>query len=136
MTDLIKFVSQWCANFKADKCAGLSITDSGSVVRMSKPNDPCVLFSTGARCSYFEECVAPGVDRCDNNTFAQRKYKEIGNEALRQYRLATNVASVQINGKRKCPDCGKPLLPRKRYCVTCSETRKLSANRKRAVMST
>lgn len=130
---LIQFASEWCANYRNGTCNGLNIEDDGSTTRFVPPGKPCVL---PKRCTYFEQCVAPAVESCEAVTVKQRKYKETGFEALREYRLSNNVASAQMNGNRKCPDCGRPIMPRCQLCAECAQRRQSERNRKRTIKPT
>lgn len=116
-----------CANFQSDgSCLGTHLSDDLKTAKLIK-NDRCVLGTKGVRCLYFEECVMP-MNRADwPGLKTPKEHQEFG-EAIKAYQLASNVVSHK---DRKCPDCGRELEPRKRFCYVCSENRKQEANRKR-----
>jgi hypothetical protein len=102
-----------CANWRKDGkgCLG-AIIDDDLQIRRCCPKPKCVLGTPGERCLYFEECVAPMW-----RTMEDPVRKEEFGEAVRQYRLAAKLPSLELRG---CPRCGRLIGRRKRYCSMCA----------------
>lgn len=100
-----------CPNCDNDKCLRVNIKDDLTHAIMPGGKD-CDL-SRGVQCQYFERCILPL-----ENISVDKKIVEV----CRNYRLANNI--LPETEKRKCPDCGSILLPRKRYCPACAEHRR------------
>jgi hypothetical protein len=111
-----------CASWRKDGkgCLG-AIIDDDLQIRRCHPRPQCVLASPGQRCLYLEECVLPMARSIDNPV--QRQQFE---EAVRQYRLSVRLPLVQT---RPCPDCGRAMQPRRRFCPICAAARRRASNR-------
>jgi hypothetical protein len=110
-----------CANFEHDgACLGTVLGDDGSVVSCT-PRPSCLL-AERKRCAYFEECVAP----MQHIVTEARRAAEI-QSAVREYRKVTKQGE-EI--PRECPDCGCPVVWRKRYCPACSDKRRKATFRR------
>lgn len=78
----LQLVQAECANYEHNGgCLGAYIGDKGQITHCS-PTPRCVL-STGERCAYFEECVAPMTDMVKE----PRRAKAI-HEVVHGYRMA------------------------------------------------
>jgi hypothetical protein len=109
------------ANWNADgSCLG-AIIDDDLQIRRCRPRPRCIVGTPGQRCSYFEECILP-MERSLHDSGQRQQF----NDAARQYRLAANVSSQE---KRACPDCGRPMEPRQRFCPICADSRRRETNR-------
>jgi len=117
---LLQIAQNHCANWQTDgSCLG-AIIDDDLKIRRCVPKPKCVLATLGSRCLYFEECVAPNVKHFDG------RYREQFEEALRAYRLAANVPSAC---SRLCPECRRPIEPRRRFCAVCAAARRSGGER-------
>ena len=108
-----------CANYDTGACSGVHLGDRGEITHCS-PKPRCIL-GGDARCGYFEECVAPMAGMVTD----PRRAAEI-QSAVREYRKQTRQGE-QIT--RECPDCGGPVLWRKRYCPACAGKRRKATYR-------
>ena len=110
-----------CANWNSDgSCLG-AIIDDDLKIRRCRPRPRCIVGTPGQRCSYFEECILP-MERSLHDARQRQEFED----AARQYRLAANVPSEE---KRACPDCGRPMEPRQRFCPICADSRRRETNR-------
>ncbi len=117
---LLQIARRHCANWQPNgSCLG-AIIDDDLAIRRCCPKPKCVLGTPGQRCLYFEECVAPNVKHFDGD------YRTQFEEALRQYRLATNLPSARL---RLCPECQRPMEPRRRFCPACAAARRRTNQR-------
>lgn len=117
---LLQIAQRHCANWQTNgSCLGAIIEDDGAIRRCC-PKPTCVLGTPGQRCLYFEECVAPNVRYFDGD------YRKQFEEALRGYRLAANLPSARL---RLCPECQRPMEPRRRFCPVCATARRRASNR-------
>ena len=104
-----------CANYEPNgACLGVMLGSRGHITHCT-PQPRCVL-SAGARCTYFEECVAP----MQRMVTEPRRAKAI-QEAVGLYRLAH--AELIVTG-RKCPDCRGPLAKFRQVCPGCAAKRR------------
>ena len=79
--------------------------------------------SVESRCGrYCDECVAPMVSMVTE----PRRAAAI-QEAVAEYRRVTKQDEAP---PRKCPDCGGPCQPRKRFCPKCALKRRRAAYKK------
>jgi hypothetical protein len=111
-----------CANWRKDGkgCLG-AIIDDDLQIRRCHPRPRCLLATPGQRCQYVEECVMP-MARSIYEPVQRQQFEE----AVRQYRLATKLPAIET---RPCPDCGKAMDPRRRFCPACAVARRRVANR-------
>ena len=111
-----------CANWRKDGrgCLG-AVIDDDLQIRHCRPKPQCLLASPGQRCLYVEECVLPMARSIDNPV--QRQQFE---EAVRQYRLTARFAPTET---RPCPDCGRAMEPRRRFCLACAAARRKASTR-------
>src|SRR5262245_20874547 len=87
-------------------------------------NEGCkCLLSTDERCSYLETAILPMKTDEWKNPSEARRFAELTD----QYRRA-HISGLNPR-KRKCPDCGVQIGPRKRYCQVCAERRSKQADR-------
>lgn len=123
----LQFAQQFCANYQPrGSCLGAWITDDGSM-SFCRPLPKCVL---PARCSYFEECVAPNAERVDGPTGVAMQ------AAVRSY--FTALASKEgfksgpggqgVEVERRCA-CGAPITARRRVCNRCRALKRRETNR-------
>ncbi len=112
-----------CANWRKDGkgCLGAMIDDDLQI-RRCDPKPRCVLGTAGARCSYFEECVAPMAPSIDNP-----KVRAEFEAAVRDYRLA---AELPCADERPCPMCGQAMEPGRRFCGSCAAARRKESTRR------
>jgi hypothetical protein len=79
----------------------------------------------GHPCRHFEKAVLP-----TSNGIGQ------GISITSQYEARVHCTAGRFSAAsredRRCPDCGNPLLPRRRYCEKCRGRRKRIATRNRA----
>ena len=117
---LLQIAQNHCANWQTDgSCLG-AVIDDDLQIRRCVPKPKCVLATLGSRCLYFEECVAPNVRHFDG------RYREQFEETLRAYRLAANLPSAC---SRLCPECRRPIEPRRRFCAVCAAARRRATYR-------
>ena len=112
----LRMVQAECANWRADGkgCLG-AIIDDDLRIRRCRPKRACLLTTGGARCAYFEECVAPMASRVADAA-ARRAFEA----AVREYRLAAGLLAAV---HRPCPQCGRPMGARRRFCDVCAPAR-------------
>lgn len=113
----LQMATRFCSNWEPHGCEGINLViENGQVknVRFRPSRLRCLVSDKGVRCVYFEECVMPM--RCDKPHLQQ----EI-DEAVRTYRMACNISS--LNQGRKC-SCGRELEPRKQFCYVCKKERR------------
>lgn len=73
-------------------------------------NDPVCSVMSGQRCEYFEKTVLPAAS--ENELY----------EVLAEYQETTGTdaeSNLIDTNARRCPECGKLLLPRRRFCDDC-----------------
>lgn len=108
-----QFAKAECANWSNDECLNIKIASDLSMT-IGKPIPRCVLIA-GQRCRYFEDCVLP-MAAMTTDPVKSKSYSEAADE----YRLIHKMDGVI----RQCPDCGRPLSPRRRLCAVCSQKRR------------
>ena len=110
-----------CANYERDGgCLGVMLGADGRITSCT-PRASCLL-AESKRSVYFEECVA-GMQHVVTDP---RRAVAI-QAAVREYRKQTNqVEEIP----RECPDCGRPVPGRKRYCPVCSVKRRKATFRR------
>jgi len=113
----LHIATEHCANWRKDGkgCLGAMIDDDLQI-RRCIPRPRCLLGTPGARCLYFEECVAPMARSLED----LRRREEFA-AAVRDYRLAAKLPHA---AERPCPRCGRAMEPRARFCDVCSTTRR------------
>jgi hypothetical protein len=112
-----------CANWRKDGkgCLGAIIDDDLQIRRCDR-KPKCLLGTPGARCQYFEECVAPMAASIENPS------RRLAFEAaVRDYRLA---AKLPCADDRPCPMCGQAMEPRQRFCDVCAAARRKDSTRR------
>ena len=126
----LQIAKEHCANWlgEGQGCLGAMIDDDLQIRRCC-PKPQCGLATPGERCRYFEECVAPM-----SPGIANEDYRGRFEAAVRDYRRATNQPCAD---ERPCPNCGRPMEPRERFCSLCSaakrkESGRLTAERSRS----
>jgi hypothetical protein len=110
-----------CSNFQHDgSCLGAWIDDDLQI-RHCGHKAECLLKKRGARCPYFEECVAPiGAQLEAHERGYSTLYIQQVREALDQYHRAAEKQQEKHGG---CKDCGRLRAPRGQYCVICAARR-------------
>jgi hypothetical protein len=104
----VELARQECANYNQGACLG--VTPDSLAVRDDQPMNAhplpeCVLY-LGQPCAYFERCVLPMANR--------------GKPELIQAREIYHRTHAMTAVRAKCPTCGAPRAPRKRFCVPCA----------------
>jgi len=146
-----QFIDKECCNRNpAGGCFGAGWTSDGSP-NLGGEMSHC-LVKQGLRCKFFEKCALPLV--LSRKEYAHLlgayenmlKYppveceiKVFGEDAFDQpaaeHPFWAGDEEVGALSARACPDCGKPLPPRKRFCPECRETHRKDSfrNHKRRV---
>ena len=98
------FVRNFCSNFYENSC----VLDETCKVLDGKP------------CQFFEKWVYP---ECDPGYIFSTE-KDSHRKVLRDYqKIKKSFKGLKIDNIRTC-ECGKPLMPHKRYCDSCRESRR------------
>jgi hypothetical protein len=115
----------YCANFHDNGCSGIDIGPAGELIRFRDEGCKCLLLDN-QRCSYFETAVLP---QGANTEWIGAHPKEAAEfaEGAHEYRR-TQSGFHGVVPTRKCPDCGKGILPRQRYCLECRNRRRKATN--------
>lgn len=116
MTSPYGLARKECANYQKGRCLGFPVPfPKPGLVPSPASGDPCIFKDQGnKRCGYFEQCLLAAPRYAD---IAEQYHTVRGGQAPR-------------GDVRRCPDCGKPLRPRKRVCADCRERRRRAATRK------
>jgi hypothetical protein len=120
----IRIARKHCANWQDGICGGIDFGPKGELLRFRPEGRQCLL-SSRERCSYFETAVLPMRSQDWKNPSEGREFEEGADQYLRIHSGITGLAPR----RRKCPDCGTQIGPKKRYCQACSNRRKLEADR-------
>ena len=106
---LIQLIRKHCTNWQADGqgCRGVILEDDLQV-RRCYSKAQCVLTVPGQRCRHFEECVLPMARSLPNPVYRQ-KFED----TVRSYRI---VAKLVTGDLRSCPECGRTMERRRRFC--------------------
>jgi len=148
---LRRFVDDECCNRVAGGgCLGTGWKADASP-NLGGEMDGC-LVKQGFRCKFFERAVLPLVlthkeyahllgayknmvkyqpDECGIKVFGRMEF----DQPVTEHPFWAGDGQVDAVSARACPDCGKPLPPRKRYCPECRETHRKHSfrNHKRRV---
>lgn len=115
-----------CANFHDGICSGIDFGKDGSMFMFRNEGSPCLL-KTKKPCSYFETAVLP-IGKNQEWAKAHPGEARAFEEGVDQYqRLHSGIPGLSSR-RRKCPDCGTQIGPRKRYCAVCGERRRKETN--------
>jgi len=119
---------QHCANFGSEGiCGGVKPCTDGSQVRFLPEGARCLLLE-GKGCGYFESNVMPmALESWEwKNPSEGKRFRE----AVDHYRRVHGEIKGLARRARRCPDCGEPIGPRKRYCQKCAADRQKASVRK------
>jgi len=127
MSTPIALAKKYCVNWQDGLCSGIDFHKDGSPFRFRSEGAQCLL-KANQRCSYFETAVLPMGDSEE----WQKKYpgdaKAFAEGADRYFRRHSGIAGLAPKARR-CPDCGTPIGPRKRYCALCADRRSKESDR-------
>jgi hypothetical protein len=115
-----------CANWHEGICSGIDFRRDGSMFMFRDGGKPCLL-NERKRCSYFESAVLPigkKEEWAKRYPGEARAFEEGADQYTRQH---SGIPGLSPR-RRKCPDCGTMIGPRKRYCAVCGEHRRKETN--------
>jgi hypothetical protein len=117
-TALTRFVKDQCANWNdepEEECLGVDVFG----VPFRQPGRCWV--TAGESCKYFKDKVL-GPEDCKYPHPCFVKDPAFEARVRRQYsKIDHTVVEAEV---RRCPDCGAPLGPKRRYCEKCSKKRR------------
>ena len=115
----VELARQECANYNQGACLGVSpdsLAARDDQPMNAHPLPECVLY-LGQPCAYFERCVLPMANRGKPELIQAREI---------YHRTHSMAAALRT---AKCPTCGAPRAPRKRFCVPCARQHRQNTTR-------
>ena len=126
MNSPLSIARKYCANFDESGCSGIDFEPDGKLVRFRSEGSRCLL-AQNQPCSYFETAVLPTGESEEWKKADPGRAAEFAEGEDLYKRRHLGIPGLALKA-RKCPDCGKGIGPKQRYCVECRTRRRKETN--------